>query len=170
MASKEDIEETIHRLKKEAQAGNYNLNPNREDLEIVIDGYLEAEKKYGYPACPCRLADGDYEKDKDIVCPCAYRDDDITEYGACYCSLYVDDDIASGEKAAQYIPERRPAKPEDRPQAKKAPETVGAASGFSTNIWRCTVCGYLAAKEQPPAKCPICNVGKDRFELFIKAG
>ena len=169
MASKEEIEETIHRLQKEAMAGKYNLNPNREDLEIIVGGYLDAEKKYGYPACPCRLADGDYEKDKDIICPCVYRDNDIAEFGACYCSLYVDDEIASGEKEAQYIPDRRPSNPEDRPQAKK---TVGVASagGFSTNIWRCTVCGYLSAKELPPAKCPICGVPQDRFELFAKGG
>ena len=169
MASKEAIEETIHRLEKESKAGKYNLNPNREDLEIIIDGYLEAEKKYGYPACPCRMADGDREKDLDLICPCAYRDDDLAEFGACYCSLYVDDDIATGEKEAQYIPERRPENPEERPQAKKREPASG---GFSVpvNMWRCTVCGYIAAKELPPAKCPICGVGKDRFELFVKAG
>jgi len=169
MASKEEIEECIHRLKDEAEAGAYNLNPNREDLEIVIDGYLESEKKYGYPACPCRMADGDYELDKDLVCPCAYRDDDITEFGACYCSLYVDDEIVRGEKEAQYISERRPPNPEDRLQAKK-PEPIAGGFAVSTNVWRCTVCGYLAARDLPPAKCPVCKVPKDRFELFIKAG
>ncbi|MCX6687268.1 MAG: ferredoxin:glutaredoxin reductase, partial [Methanoregula sp.] len=34
-------------------------------------------------------------------------------------------------------------------------------------VWRCRVCGYLCAREQPPDICPICKVTKDRFERFI---
>lgn len=169
MASQQEIDQCIERLTKEAKAGNYNINPNREDLEVVIDGYLENEKKYGYPACPCRIADGDFEQDKDLICPCAYRDDDLAEFGACYCSLYVNDAIAKGDEEAQYIPERRPKEPKDRPQFKAKPVGGSGALGVSTNVWRCTVCGYLAAKELPPAKCPICGVPKERFELFLKA-
>lgn len=33
-------------------------------------------------------------------------------------------------------------------------------------MWRCTVCGYLCAREGPPEVCPICKVTKDRFERF----
>jgi ferredoxin-thioredoxin reductase catalytic chain len=33
-------------------------------------------------------------------------------------------------------------------------------------IWRCTVCGYLCGREDPPDVCPICKVTKDRFERF----
>jgi ferredoxin-thioredoxin reductase catalytic chain len=33
-------------------------------------------------------------------------------------------------------------------------------------VWRCTVCGYLCAREGPPDVCPICKVTKDRFERF----
>lgn len=28
----------------------------------------------------------------------------------------------------------------------------------------CTVCGYVYEGEQPPAKCPICGVGPEKFE------
>ncbi len=34
-------------------------------------------------------------------------------------------------------------------------------------IWRCTVCGYLCAREEAPDICPICLVPKDRFERFM---
>jgi rubrerythrin len=34
-------------------------------------------------------------------------------------------------------------------------------------VWRCTVCGYLCAREHPPEICPICKVKKERFERFI---
>jgi rubrerythrin len=34
-------------------------------------------------------------------------------------------------------------------------------------VWRCKVCGYLCAREQPPDVCPICKAGKDSFERFL---
>ena len=33
-------------------------------------------------------------------------------------------------------------------------------------VWRCTVCGYLAAREAPPLECPVCWATQDRFELL----
>ena len=38
---------------------------------------------------------------------------------------------------------------------------------LSLPVWRCTVCGYLCARDAPPEVCPICKVGKERFERFI---
>ncbi|MEM3551946.1 MAG: ferredoxin-thioredoxin reductase catalytic domain-containing protein [Candidatus Bathyarchaeia archaeon] len=40
-------------------------------------------------SCPCRLASGILELDRDIICPCDYRDLDVAEFGACYRGLYV---------------------------------------------------------------------------------
>jgi rubrerythrin len=34
-------------------------------------------------------------------------------------------------------------------------------------VWRCTVCGYLCAREDAPEICPICGVAHDRFERFM---
>jgi ferredoxin-thioredoxin reductase catalytic chain len=34
-------------------------------------------------------------------------------------------------------------------------------------VWRCKVCGYLCARQNPPEVCPICKAGKERFELFV---
>jgi rubrerythrin len=33
-------------------------------------------------------------------------------------------------------------------------------------VWRCRVCGYLCARDEPPGVCPICKAKKDRFERF----
>jgi rubrerythrin len=41
----------------------------------------------------------------------------------------------------------------------------GFALGYP--IWRCKVCGYICARDEPPEICPICKVTKDRFERFI---
>jgi len=37
-------------------------------------------------------------------------------------------------------------------------------------VWRCTVCGYLAAREEPPPICPICKAKAERFEEFEDFG
>jgi ferredoxin-thioredoxin reductase catalytic chain len=34
-------------------------------------------------------------------------------------------------------------------------------------VWRCKVCGYLCARDEPPELCPICKASKDRFERFM---
>ena len=38
---------------------------------------------------------------------------------------------------------------------------------LSYPVWRCRVCGYLCARDNPPETCPICKAGKDRFERFM---
>jgi ferredoxin-thioredoxin reductase catalytic subunit len=127
------------------------------------------EKRYGYCACPCRLASGVQEEDLDIICPCDYRDPDLNEYGSCYCALYVSDEIAKGERKASSIPERRPPEPERRKLLEKAAESkaAGPASSLPLPVWRCRVCGYLCARDKPPETCPICKAKKDRFERFM---
>ena len=30
--------------------------------------------------------------------------------------------------------------------------------------WVCTVCGYVHEGDQPPAECPVCHVGADKFK------
>ena len=62
------------------------------------------EERYGYWACPCRLAAGDKADDLDIICPCDYRDADLNEFGACFCALYVSQEIAEGKKQAPPSP------------------------------------------------------------------
>ena len=34
-------------------------------------------------------------------------------------------------------------------------------------VWRCKVCGYLCARDEPPELCPICKAHKERFERFM---
>jgi len=152
------------RLKSEAETAGYFLNPDEDFVLDLMEGLLANEERYGYQACPCRLAEGVREKDLDIICPCDYRDPDLDEYGACYCALYVSEEIALGEKEVEPLPDRRGAEPETA-----AEEHVDELVGFTRSgipVWRCKVCGYLCARPQPPLKCPICKADKDRFERF----
>ncbi len=152
------------RLKSEAEAAGYFLNPDVEFVLGLMEGLLTNEERYGYQACPCRLAEGLRDKDLDIICPCDYRDPDLDEYGACYCALYVSEEIALGQKKVEPVPERRGAEPE--PVAEEHEEEVVGFTRSGMPVWRCKVCGYLCARPQPPLKCPICKVDKDRFERF----
>lgn len=158
------------RLKKEAEAAGYFLNPDVPFVLDLMDGLLTNERRYGYWACPCRLADGVRELDLDIICPCDYRDPDLDEYGACYCALYVSEEVAQGRKPVQPVPERRAPERGAPAQQERSAEThqeelVGwTKSGIP--VWRCKVCGYLCARPQPPLKCPVCKADRDRFERF----
>jgi ferredoxin-thioredoxin reductase catalytic chain len=152
------------RLKSEAMAAGYYLNPDVGFVLDLMEGMLTNEERYGYASCPCRLADGAREKDVDIICPCDYRDADLDEYGSCYCALYVSEEITLGQKEAEPVPERRGTEPRV-PDEEHREELVGFTRG-GMPVWRCRVCGYLCARPQPPLKCPICKADKDRFERF----
>ena len=153
------------KIGKEAEDSGYHLNPDADFTKDLVRGLLQNEKRYGYRACPCRLASGDTEEDLDIVCPCDYRDPDLNDYGACYCALYVSDEVLKGKKRAVSIPERRP--PLEERIAAKQKNVSKRLANPSYPVWRCRVCGYLCAREHPPENCPICKVKRDRFERFI---
>lgn len=160
-----NLNEYVEKLNKEAKEGGYNLNPDKSFVEDLAKGLLENIDRYGYGGCPCRLNKGEYEKDKDMICPCDYRDDDLDEYGTCYCGLYVSDEILEGKKTLTSIPDRRLKALKEK---EKATENIDNNISKSNKypVWRCSVCGYLCARNNPPEKCPICKVSKDRFELF----
>jgi len=166
-----DIDRAYETLKKDAIGGGYRLNPDTEFVKNLIRGLLKNEQRYGYRACPCRLASGKKEEDLDIICPCDYRDSDLEDHGACYCALYVNEAIADGSRKVAPVPERRPPRSERGRKKDAAVRTItpGPAPVFSLSlpVWRCKVCGYLCAREQPPGICPICKAKKDRFERFI---
>ena len=72
----------------------------------------------------------------------------------------------SGKKEISKIPERRPS-----PTARDKSSSHGSASVSSLplTVWRCRVCGYLCARDNPPEVCPICKAKKERFEKFISS-
>ena len=88
VVDEKEIERVYPILKKEAESGGYFLNPDADFTKNLIRGLLKNEQRYGYRACPCRLASGKKEEDLDIICPCDYRDPDLNDFGACYCALY----------------------------------------------------------------------------------
>ncbi len=87
--------------------GNF-FNPDMDMTLDLLASLLTNKDRYGYMACPCRLASGSFDLDRDVVCPCVYRDPDVAEFGACFCGLYVSPAVRDGEKPLPVVPERRP--------------------------------------------------------------
>ena len=166
----ESVKSLRAELDRDAEASGYHLNADVEFTEALAEGLLVNEARFGYRSCPCRLGAGDAALDLDIVCPCDYRDADLSEWGTCYCALYVSQEVKEGRARAGPIPERRPAKEErERARAERARASEGTtmARGLAYPVWRCGVCGYLCARGEPPGVCPVCKAKKERFERFM---
>jgi ferredoxin-thioredoxin reductase catalytic subunit len=174
------LEKVRQRAESDAKNHGYYLNPNPESLRNLLEGLKQNEERYGYPSCPCRLASGKFEFDRDIICPCDYRDPDVEEHGFCYCALYVRKDVFEGKIPIQQILERRPDEKQVRAYAVST-ETVTEKSSERTDdfiekppearmkMWYCKQCGYVCFREEPPYVCPICKAKRDMFaEMKIR--
>jgi ferredoxin-thioredoxin reductase catalytic subunit len=168
------LERVRARAESDAKRHGYHLNPDEESLTDLLEGLKQNEERYGYPSCPCRLASGNLEFDRDIICPCDYRDPDVNEYGCCYCALYVRKDVFEGKTSINPIPERRPQEkqarayaastetPEQRP-SRKPDNLAKKAPKVKMTLWYCKQCGYVCFREEPPYVCPICRAKREMF-------
>lgn len=107
------VDELYATLKRSQEPKGYPFNRDREKTRTILAGLLVNRERYGYMCCPCRLASGNREQDRDIICPCAYREADVREFGSCYCNLYVSPAWNEGKMPDVCVPERRP--PEKMP-------------------------------------------------------
>lgn len=103
-----NVEQLYEMLKKAQEAKGFFFNDDKEKVFQLLEGLLLNKERYGYMCCPCRLSADDREWDRDIICPCVYREPDVKEYGSCYCNLYVSRDWNEGKIPHDYVPERRP--------------------------------------------------------------
>ncbi len=103
-----NVEELYNMLKKVQEPKGYYFNKDKKMVFALLESLIKNKERYGYMTCPCRLASGDRELDKDIICPCEYREADVKEYGSCYCGLYVSKEWNEGLIPKKSVPERRP--------------------------------------------------------------
>ena len=175
------LEQTRKRAEADAKTFGYFLVNDAELLQGLMEGLKINEDRYGYPSCPCRLASEKLDYDRDIICPCDYRDPDVAEFGACYCRLYVNKDVYEGKKELPSVPERRPLEKQARAfqaasmpkEAKPAMEKAAAPPApkeeaeelveIMPKLWYCKQCGYVVFREDPPYVCPICKAKKEMF-------
>jgi ferredoxin-thioredoxin reductase catalytic chain len=178
------IEQVRKRAEADAKTYGYYLTPQPDLLQGFLEGLKANEDRYGYPSCPCRLATGNFEVDRDIICPCDYRDPDVEEYGACYCRLYVNKAVNDSQNLPE-VPERRPLEKQARAygvhaeikqetrqatqQATAAPTAPPEKAEVKKKLWYCKQCGYVVYREDPPYVCPICKAKREMFaEIEMK--
>jgi ferredoxin-thioredoxin reductase catalytic chain len=168
------------RAEADAKSYGYYLTPQPDLLQMFLEGLKTNEERYGYPVCPCRLGTGNLEFDRDIICPCDYRDPDVAQYGACYCRLYVNKAVFESQNLPE-VPERRPAEKMARAygtpmpgqqtpipaSTPSEPQTQAPAQGQKPDVkkklWYCKQCGYVVYREDPPYICPICKAKREMF-------
>jgi ferredoxin-thioredoxin reductase catalytic subunit len=177
------IEQLRARAESDAKTNGCYLIPDKDLLLAFLEGLQTNEQRYNYPSCPCRLASGVLDYDRDILCPCDYRDPDVAEFGACYCRLYVNKEVFEGKKELPTVPERRPLDKQARsfqvasmqknelpkagatgtievPPAGENPEELVK---IGPKLWYCKQCGYVVFREDPPYVCPICKAKREFF-------
>ena len=168
------LENVRLRAEIDAKTHGYHLTPDPAFLNDLLEGLKKNEERYGYPSCPCRAASGQFELDRDIICPCDYRDPDVEEFGACYCALYVSRDVFEGKRTLGQIPERRPAIKQSLalgleqgiPSEVVSEQVIpvkGAVAAVERKIFYCRQCGYVVFREEPPYVCPICRAKREFF-------
>jgi ferredoxin-thioredoxin reductase catalytic chain len=168
------IEQVRRRAEADARTFGYYLVPDADLLQAFLEGLKSNEDRYGYPSCPCRLASGNLDIDRDIICPCDYRDPDVAEFGACYCRLYVSKEVYESKKELPSVPERRTVEKQVRAYqtasipAEAKPTTEGKEDLVEVivgkkKMWYCKQCGYVVYRDNPPFVCPICKAKKEMF-------
>ncbi|MGL1862531.1 MAG: ferredoxin:thioredoxin reductase [Pseudodesulfovibrio sp.] len=103
-----DAKKLYENMKRIQEPKGYYFNTDMDMTMPLLESLLTNKERMGYMACPCRLANEEFEDDKDIICPCVYREKDVEEYGACYCALYVSKEYNEGSIEKEQVPERRP--------------------------------------------------------------
>lgn len=75
-----------------ASKNEFQVNPDTEKVNMLIEGVFNCDKNHGMKYCPCRLIAKDFEEDLKLVCPCnfliheTYKD---KEDGECWCGLFI---------------------------------------------------------------------------------
>lgn len=104
-----DAKTLYEALRRTQEPKGYFFNKDLDGMTMpLLENLLVNKARYGHMVCPCRLGAGSFEKDRDIVCPCAYREADVAEYGTCFCGLYVTQAWNEGTIPQRTVPERRP--------------------------------------------------------------
>ncbi len=87
-----DKEKFLEAIERFAEKNEFQVNPDREKVKMLLDGMFNNEQNHGLKYCPCRLITKDFAEDLKLVCPCnfliheTYKD---KENGECWCGLFV---------------------------------------------------------------------------------
>jgi len=87
------IQETFRMAIEAFVAKNeFQVNPDREKIDLLLEGIFDNESNHGLKYCPCRLRTKDLAEDLKIVCPCNFLVHETYKgvaKGECWCGLFV---------------------------------------------------------------------------------
>jgi len=84
-----EIENLRKQMKQYANKAGIKLNPDKKQVDWVLEAELKRKDKFGEIYCPCRVVTGNKEKDKEIICPCVFHRGEIELQEHCKCNLFV---------------------------------------------------------------------------------
>jgi len=79
-------------IEKFSEGNQFQVNPDQEKVETLLEGIFNCEKNHGMKYCPCRLITKNSEEDLKLVCPCNFRIHETykdKEDGECWCGLFI---------------------------------------------------------------------------------
>ncbi len=87
--TREEFRQALHKF---AEQNEFEINPDKQKVEMLLDGLFANELNHGLKYCPCRLASGDFAEDLKLVCPCHFLIHETYKNkkdGECWCGLFV---------------------------------------------------------------------------------
>jgi ferredoxin-thioredoxin reductase catalytic subunit len=79
----------LEAIEKFTENNAFQVNPDREKVNLLLKGIFNNEKNHGLKYCPCRLITKDFEEDLKLVCPCNFLiHSTYKEKGECWCGLF----------------------------------------------------------------------------------
>jgi ferredoxin-thioredoxin reductase catalytic subunit len=81
----EEFDEVLTRVKQEAAAYNWKVNPSADFVQAIIKGLIKNKHEKGEYYCPCKVVTMDKEVDAVNICMCK----DARERELCVCKLFV---------------------------------------------------------------------------------
>ena len=86
--TKDDFRKAIEAF---AEGNEFQVNPDRERVELLIEGVFNNVANFGIKYCPCRLRTKDFDEDLKICCPCNFLVHETykgVDGGECWCGLF----------------------------------------------------------------------------------
>ena len=80
------------------EKGKYELYPEPEVVENVVQGLADNLAAHGRMYCPCASVEDSKQKGSEMVCPCTPHHADIARQGYCDCALFASAEFVAAER------------------------------------------------------------------------
>jgi ferredoxin-thioredoxin reductase catalytic subunit len=84
-------------IRKHAANKGWSVNPRWMVYANLRLWLSDCEAMYGKRYCPCFEPSGDEQLDRELICPCAFAQDEIDRVGWCHCTLFGRADLTPAD-------------------------------------------------------------------------